>query len=151
MLEHIEDDQAALAGWFELLAPGGLLVLSTPAWQERFGPWDAAVGHFRRYAPIELEELLHRVGFVEARAQVYGFPLANVLEMVRNRLAPSSGPTAEEGMEDRTAASGRVLQPSSRVAALATDVATRPFRWLQQHTPDERLATGIVVAARRPA
>ena len=50
VIEHIEDDVTALAEWVSHLRPGGWLVLSTPAWQKRFGPADEMVGHFRRSA-----------------------------------------------------------------------------------------------------
>ena len=151
VLEHLEDDEAALAEWRGLLRPGGLLTISVPAWQHKFGPWDTAVGHYRRYGPADLVALLEGAGYVDAHVEVYGFPLANALEFLRNRVAPSpAGHEEEPDMAERTASSGRLLQPDSRVAAVATELATRPFRWLQRHTPDERLATGIVATARRP-
>ena len=51
VLEHLPDDVGALARWGRAVAPGGHLLLSVPAWQDRFGPWDEMVGHLRRYAP----------------------------------------------------------------------------------------------------
>ena len=49
VLEHIEDDGGELAAAARLLAPGGRLVVLAPAWQWLFSPFDAAIGHFRRY------------------------------------------------------------------------------------------------------
>lgn len=49
VLEHIEDDIGELAAAADLLAPGGRLVVLAPAWQWLFSPFDAAIGHFRRY------------------------------------------------------------------------------------------------------
>ncbi|MDH3700777.1 MAG: class I SAM-dependent methyltransferase [Alphaproteobacteria bacterium] len=49
VLEHIEDDLGELVAAARLLAPGGRLVVLAPAWQWLFSPFDAAIGHFRRY------------------------------------------------------------------------------------------------------
>jgi len=49
VLEHIEDDAGELAAAASLLVPGGRLVVLAPAWQWLFSPFDAAIGHFRRY------------------------------------------------------------------------------------------------------
>lgn len=49
VLEHIEDDAAELARVVEHLEPGGRLVILGPAHQFLFSPFDASIGHFRRY------------------------------------------------------------------------------------------------------
>jgi 2-polyprenyl-3-methyl-5-hydroxy-6-metoxy-1,4-benzoquinol methylase len=49
VLEHIEDDSAELVGACALLRPGGRLVVLSPAHQYLYTPFDAAIGHFRRY------------------------------------------------------------------------------------------------------
>jgi SAM-dependent methyltransferase len=49
VLEHIEDDRAELARATALLAPGGRIVVLSPAFQTLYSPFDAAIGHFRRY------------------------------------------------------------------------------------------------------
>jgi SAM-dependent methyltransferase len=49
VLEHIADDRAELALAADLLKPGGRLVVLAPAHQWLFTPFDAAIGHFRRY------------------------------------------------------------------------------------------------------
>src|SRR4029450_1284452 len=47
VLEHIEDDGAALRSWRERLTPRGHLLISVPAHPARFGLSDRYVGHFR--------------------------------------------------------------------------------------------------------
>ena len=69
------DDAAALAAWLDYLRPGGYLMLSVPAWPERYGPMDAMVGHCRRYSPQELQRRLTDAGLVEPRVTLYGWPL----------------------------------------------------------------------------
>lgn len=154
VLEHIEDDEAALATWSKLLAPGGRLVISVPAWNHRMGLWDQRVGHYRRYDPDVLGDLFRRVGFSSPDIRLYGFPLGYLLEHGRNLMA-RRGPSSDIGdpnsdMEELTAASGRLYQPTSRVAATITDVATRPFRLLQRRGRNKRLGTGIVACVQRP-
>jgi SAM-dependent methyltransferase len=149
VLEHIDDDAGALREWFALVRPGGRLVLSTPAWPDRYGPWDEAVGHFRRYEPTQLADRLRDAGFVDPGVRLYGAPLGYLLELARDRLARPGGPVSEEPtMADRTARSGRVLQPSSAVTGAATAVGTWPFRVLQRAFPTR--GTGLVAWATRP-
>jgi len=63
VIEHIEDDVAAVAAMRDVLAPGGRLVLSVPAMSSLYGPKDVAIGHYRRYDRGPLVELLERQGF----------------------------------------------------------------------------------------
>ena len=49
VLEHLEDDVAALTDWHAHVAPGGWLALSVPADPRRFGKADEKAGHYRRY------------------------------------------------------------------------------------------------------
>ena len=63
LLEHIEDDVAALETMRSLLAPGGVLALLVPAHPALYGAYDKADGHFRRYRKRELDEKLRRAGF----------------------------------------------------------------------------------------
>jgi SAM-dependent methyltransferase len=49
VLEHIEDDRAELGRAASLLRPGGRVIVLSPAHQRLFSPFDAAIGHFRRY------------------------------------------------------------------------------------------------------
>lgn len=49
VLEHIEKDSEELADARRHLAVGGHLIVLAPAHQFLFTPFDAAIGHFRRY------------------------------------------------------------------------------------------------------
>jgi SAM-dependent methyltransferase len=149
VLEHIEDDKAALTEWVRFVRPGGHLLLSVPAWQHRFGPWDELVGHYRRYSPEELTGRLLDAGLVEPDVTLYGWPLAYLLEAVRNRVAARrQTEISETSFEDRTARSGRMFQPKA-LAGVAIQAATTPFRFIQRLQPGS--GTGIVALARRPA
>lgn len=58
VLEHIEDDAAAVATLARQLAPGGLLFLTVPAGTALHGEHDRRLGHHRRYSRERLAELL---------------------------------------------------------------------------------------------
>ena len=50
VLEHIEDDYAELRLAAARLRPGGHVIVLSPAHNWLFSPFDAAIGHFRRYS-----------------------------------------------------------------------------------------------------
>lgn len=65
VLEHIEDDVAALQSLRVLLENEGRVVLYVPALNGLYGKWDRKVGHCRRYAPWRLREVLAAAGLLE--------------------------------------------------------------------------------------
>jgi SAM-dependent methyltransferase len=148
VLEHIEDDQAALAQWAARLRPGGWLLISVPAHQRRFGPWDELVGHFRRYDPPALARLLAGCGLSGIQVRQYGFPLGYVLEAGRNRIAARrlTRTAAGTSAEERTAGSARQLQPAGGPRAAAIRYGVLPFRALQRAVPVA--GTGLVAVGR---
>jgi glycosyltransferase involved in cell wall biosynthesis/SAM-dependent methyltransferase len=147
VLEHIEDDATTLKEWAARLRPGGWLLLSVPGHQRRYAPADELAGHFRRYDPGALAALLTSCGFTQIDIRQYGFPLGYLLEAGRNqiarrRLAASTG----QSLAERTAGSGRLLQPSGGVTGAVTRWGTAPFRVLQRAFPNT--GTGLVAIAR---
>jgi SAM-dependent methyltransferase len=146
VLEHIQDDHAALAQWRRHIRPGGWLLLSVPAGQHRFGPTDVKAGHFRRYDRDDLVALLSAADLVEIEIISYGFPLGYALEAARNIYAKRT--TDNATMTDRTAASGRWLQPPEWAGRLLQAVSA-PFQLAQRPFGRTRLGTGFVARARR--
>jgi SAM-dependent methyltransferase len=146
VLEHIEDDTAALRAWRQRLRPNGRLLMSVPLYQRRFAAADRFVGHFRRYDPEPLGDLLRETGFTDVGLMTFGFPLGHVLEKSRNLLARMAKP--DESRADRTGASGRRFQPSGR-AGLATQAFAAPFRYAQRPFYSTRLGAGLFAVARR--
>lgn len=64
VLEHIDDEAAALAEIRRLLAPGARLFLTVPAFQVLFSAEDVEAGHHRRYTAARLGGVLQRAGFI---------------------------------------------------------------------------------------
>jgi SAM-dependent methyltransferase len=63
VVEHLEDDRAALAACRRLLVPGGHLLLTVPALPLLWGRQDVLSGHWRRYRRRELEQRVREAGF----------------------------------------------------------------------------------------
>jgi SAM-dependent methyltransferase len=62
VIEHVEDDVAAVSQLASLLAPGGQLLVYVPALPLLFGTVDQALGHYRRYTRPTLERTLRAAG-----------------------------------------------------------------------------------------
>lgn len=60
VLEHIEDDNAAIKNCNFLLKPGGSLLILTPAYSFLYSSLDKALGHYRRYTNSCLNTLLQK-------------------------------------------------------------------------------------------
>src|SRR5262245_20319146 len=148
VLEHIENDETALKEWTARLRPGGQMLLSTPAYQHRFGPADTMAGHFRRYDPELMADRLTGAGLVDQRIVLYGMPLGYLLEAGRNAIGRRRAKRAGGDMAERTSGSGRLLQPDNRVVGAAINIGTVPFRVIQRGFPGR--GPGLVASARKP-
>jgi glycosyltransferase involved in cell wall biosynthesis/phospholipid N-methyltransferase len=63
VIEHVEDDQAALSNIRDALAPGGRAIVLVPQGQWNFGTLDEVLGHKRRYDKQGLRKLAEECGF----------------------------------------------------------------------------------------
>ena len=62
VLEHIEDDVAALRTFRDVIVPGGKVLIFVPAIQAAYGPLDAALGHHRRHSKRTLARAFNDAG-----------------------------------------------------------------------------------------
>lgn len=67
VLEHIEDDRSEMERAKSLLKPGGRLIVLSPAYQFLYSPFDAAIGHYRRYNKKTLRAAAHVPGLREQK------------------------------------------------------------------------------------
>ena len=63
VLEHIEDDAAAIRELYRVTKPGGRLLIYVPAFMMLYASMDAHVGHHRRYRLNPLRKLVLEAGF----------------------------------------------------------------------------------------
>jgi SAM-dependent methyltransferase len=100
VLEHLDDDAAALAELHRVLRPGGLLLVTVPANPYRYDWTDRWAGHRRRYTVGMLTDRLLAAGFVAPDVRGWGFPLTGLYHrqvyrrVLRRRLAAGGGRAA---------------------------------------------------------
>ena len=72
IVEHVEDDDAALDELTRVAAAGAVLLISVPLHPARWTAFDDFVGHRRRYEPDGLRAKLSEHGLEVERSAVYG-------------------------------------------------------------------------------
>ncbi len=91
VLEHIADDRGEIVTAAERLASGGRLIVLSPAYQAVFSPFDAAIGHYRRYDRQSLLALTPAA--LEPISTFYLDSLGLLLSLSNRYLAHQSSPT----------------------------------------------------------
>ena len=81
VLEHIDDDRGTLGHLIEILAPGGVLVLTVPAHPFLFDEMDEIAHHRRRYTRRELGDKLRGAGFRVLRLAHFMAPLVPLVAL----------------------------------------------------------------------
>ena len=79
VVEHIEDDVAALKGMASLLKPGGKILIAVPAHQWLWSAHDVVNHHHRRYSKASLAEAITAAGLAPRKLTYFNsllFPLA---------------------------------------------------------------------------
>lgn len=90
VLEHIEDDAAALAGLRRVLKPGGRLLLYVPAFMVLYSAMDRRIGHVRRYTKSTLVDVVRGAGFRIDEVR-YADSLGFLAALAFKALGPRSG------------------------------------------------------------
>lgn len=149
VLEHIEDDVAALTEWAAYLRPGGRLMVSVPAHQRKYGKSDELVGHVRRYEKRQLCDLLESAGFVDIHIVNYGYPITELTRRFSNYLVRHE--TGHEGMspQQRSIRSARGKPPTiRRWLKVFSGNLVLPFRVVQRFFYRLDLGDGYVATAK---
>lgn len=72
IIEHVDEDEQAMAELARVAAVGATLLISVPLHQALWTPFDDFVGHRRRYEPQVITSLLSRHGFSIVQSAVFG-------------------------------------------------------------------------------
>jgi SAM-dependent methyltransferase len=86
VLEHIEDSNASLLAIKDILKPGGMLIISVPAFMFLWSEHDEIVHHKRRYTKKGLNQDLINAGFVplySTYANFFIFPFVAIVRLVK--------------------------------------------------------------------
>lgn len=94
VLCQVEQPQDSLREFTRCLLPGGVAVLTMPAYQWLYSYHDRQVANLRRYSARGLKELLHTAGFKPIYSSYWNtlpFPLA----VLRRKIFPPSDPASD--------------------------------------------------------
>ena len=158
VLEHIQDDVAAMAQWASWLKPDGRLVLSVPAHPHLWTRADEWVGHVRRYTHAALLERVAGSGLEVMALECYGFPLANLTERLQSwPLRASAGKTTGRIMPSRRHNNDRSgiertthLRFHRALASPLGRLGLKAALWTQARFFHLDWGSGYLVIARRP-
>lgn len=129
VLEHIEDDDAAVREVFRALRPGGRYVVAVPCDPRLWSAHDEAVGHIRRYTRPTLTSLLVRGGFALGPVRSWNVLLRPVVQLRRRTSTGSDldqlSPVVNRGLRAIIAAE-RYLPVSSLPGVSLLVTARRP-------------------------
>ena len=126
VLEHLEDDRAALGELIRVTKPGGLIFVNVPAFDCLWSDWDEALHHKRRYTKRTLAEMipvdeavLHSLFYLNP---ALFFPI--LVYRGAKRLFPR---IFSKRLED--------VVPSPRMNALLRQLFVAPVRWNLRFLP----------------
>ena len=136
VLEHLDDEAGALAACRRLLAPGGRLFVTVPAYAWLWSRHDELLGHRRRYTARALRVVAERTGFAVERLTYFNTLLAPPIMAVRLARAALRRPGHDL---DRPA------PPVNRALAACFSAEARLLRWVSPP-----FGISILLAARLP-
>jgi SAM-dependent methyltransferase len=136
IVEHVEDDDSAFAELARVCAPDGTLLLSVPLHMSGWTPFDAVVGHYRRYEPDELSARLAQNGFEPERSAVHG-------------MQPQSSKLLDLGMWFLTHQRERAMWWYNRVFMPIGLRFQKPLSWSEGLVADAGVDTVLVICRRR--
>jgi SAM-dependent methyltransferase len=112
VLEHIDDDVAALRALLPTLCEGGKVVLTVPAYPSLYGPHDKLLHHRRRYTRRGLFEVVERAGLRVAHHTHFNallLPVALLMRWKDRLFPPAVGALGAAGTAVPSALINRVL------------------------------------------
>jgi SAM-dependent methyltransferase len=141
-LEHLPDDESAVAEFRRVCAPGGAVLLTVPAFPVLWGNIDELGHHYRRYRRAELVARIESSGLELAFARYFNFLLFPPIAAIRllGRLWPARDRAAPKRSDFDVVREGLLNDLLARTFALEA----RLLHW------GPPFGVSLVCAARRP-
>lgn len=150
VLEHIENDCAALAHIHAALRPGGYFLMSVPAFMDKWEKGDDWAGHYRRYEKDELCKKLSDKGFEIIYLWNYGFPLSGILYPLRQFYYEFNKTSDLQSSKEISSQQSGINRPFMMPgAAVWMAYLLWPFFFLQYSVRNTRLGDGWILLARK--
>jgi ubiquinone/menaquinone biosynthesis C-methylase UbiE len=132
VLEHIRDDQGAMAQIARILKPGGVAILEVPAGPHLYDPYDEYLQHERRYTASTFRRLIETAGLRAVEQSHLGFSVYPAFAHVKrkNQAQGASSPEAKRQVVEssiRTTKSGVLLRCALRLEASIGRWVSYPF------------------------
>jgi SAM-dependent methyltransferase len=118
VLEHLPDDLQVLRDLEQMLAPGGVLVLTVPAFPSLWSYFDEAAHHARRYTRQSLTATLQTAGY-EVQQVSYFMALTFPLVWLTRRLAKKDTRPPAQELDERVVNELRIVPVLNELAAAA--------------------------------
>ncbi len=120
VVEHIEDDVAALKAMAACLKPGGKILITVPAHQWMWSAHDVVNHHYRRYSKATLEKAIRAAGLQPAKLGYFNsllFPLAAAARVLGRLTGRDDSDDSERHLIGRVP-----LSPGVSIVTLASPV-----------------------------
>jgi ubiquinone/menaquinone biosynthesis C-methylase UbiE len=117
VLEHIDDDDKALAEIYRILKSGGLAHIEVPADPSSFDLYDEVLLHFRRYRLSDLVAKASATGFVVRKATHLGFFVYPIFKYAKQR---NQGLRSELSIEEKRRVVADQIRATNKSRILTT-------------------------------
>lgn len=109
VIEHLDDDLVALREYVRVVRPGGLVLLTVPAYQWLFADHDVRAGHRRRYTAARLERAARAAGLAVERVTYFNSFLVPAAALLRRTPLRRLGSGTDEETSDAPPTVTRLL------------------------------------------
>jgi len=147
VVEHLSNDLQVFGSIHSMLKPGGMLLLTVPAYQSLWSYFDEASHHCRRYEPAELRRKLNQAGYEIEFLSPFMASIYPLLWLVR-RIRSLRRTRKTDSLEVDRALSLQDLRIVPVVNGLLTFVLMQEARLIKSRMVLP-FGTSLIVAARR--